>query len=411
MSVGILEVSHGPTLSEVFGFQDTIEESTGCYIGDKLKFTHLKEDYGFEVVDITVVEMPTNANKYGNKDYNCFKSKAVIRLKADCSMYNLDSSSIPNSTMLTENLKNWVGLGSKEEEGLAKDGRRAIYLCDGYEVSDKPSVHGKKEINVGVFFLPYKLVKTENVISSPFYDDFLDPCMNAIIKEGVCYSNKKVPTDLRDSLRKNLDKLAAETPVDYHPNSNNIVRDLVHPALYAYVDGVSKFRQGKSKISINEMVKEKTTDIWGRIYERSVYQWLPTPFHISRDGKCTIKEYINNLDREKNQDLYLDLEKLFELFLPYFQEVWSYAKDLDFWCMRSDGYDSLSDERPREFVKSPIDFNGKELQIITKIVEYKLQPDQAYEGVWHVEGMSHENIIMTGNSQLFSKRSYLILYI
>ena len=45
---------------------------------------------------------------------------------------------------------------------------------------------------------------------------------------------------LRDSLKKNVTKLAENTQVDYHPNSNDIVRDLVHPALYPYVEGVSK---------------------------------------------------------------------------------------------------------------------------------------------------------------------------
>ena len=35
------------------------------------------------------------------------------------------------------------------------------------------------------------------------------------------------------------------------------------------------------------------------------------------------------------------------------------------------------------------------VQVITKIVDYELEPGQTYEGVWHVEGMSHENIIST----------------
>ena len=35
-------------------------------------------------------------------------------------------------------------------------------------------------------------------------------------------------------------------------------------------------------------------------------------------------------------------------------------------------------------------------QVITKIVDYELEPGQSYEGVWHVEGMSHERIVATG---------------
>jgi len=33
--------------------------------------------------------------------------------------------------------------------------------------------------------------------------------------------------------------------------------------------------------------------------------------------------------------------------------------------------------------------------VITKIVDYELQPGQSHEGVWHVEGMSHEEIVLT----------------
>ena len=38
---------------------------------------------------------------------------------------------------------------------------------------------------------------------------------------------------------------------------------------------------------------------------------------------------------------------------------------------------------------------GQKLQVITKIVDYELNPGQSYEGVWHVEGMSHEEIVAT----------------
>jgi len=83
---------------------------------------------------------------------------------------------------------------------------------------------------------------------------------------------------------------------------------------------------------------------------------------------------------------------LFECFLPYFEEVWSYSKSMEFWNEQSEelfNYLEISE-------KTPVSFKGCELQVITKIVEYKLKPRQDYEGVWHVEGMSHENIVMTG---------------
>merc|ERR1719320_1877975 len=44
----------------------------------------------------------------------------------------------------------------------------------------------------------------------------------------------------------------------------------------------------------------------------------------------------------------------------------------------------------------PVPLQGKTIQVIPKIVTYHLSPGQSYEGVWHVEGMSHENIVATG---------------
>jgi len=38
---------------------------------------------------------------------------------------------------------------------------------------------------------------------------------------------------------------------------------------------------------------------------------------------------------------------------------------------------------------------GRELLVIPKIVEYRLGAGESHEGVWHVEGMSHEHIIAT----------------
>jgi len=41
-------------------------------------------------------------------------------------------------------------------------------------------------------------------------------------------------------------------------------------------------------------------------------------------------------------------------------------------------------------------FKGRHLQVIVKACNYILGPKETYEGTWHVEGMSHENIIASG---------------
>ena len=246
-------------------------------------------------------------------------------------------------------------------------------------------------------FVVYEL-QHYDIVESPFYDEFWNRCMKEIIEEGVCYSKSKIPDDLRDSLRKNIDKLADETEIDYHPNSNDVVRNLVHPALFSYIEGVSTLQTPDLDPPKAKKEKRRELDFWGRLYEDSKFQWLPSSFYISPEGKCSIKEYINNLEKDKFPELYTDLERLFEVFLSYFEEVWSYAKAVEFGKVE----DSLAfvefdnSRKIFDFTKPEIKFRDQELQVITKIVDYTLQPGQSYEGVWHAEGMSHENIVMTG---------------
>ena len=43
----------------------------------------------------------------------------------------------------------------------------------------------------------------------------------------------------------------------------------------------------------------------------------------------------------------------------------------------------------------PVNFRGRDLQVIVKVADIELEPGASHEGVWHVEGMSHENIAAT----------------
>ena len=58
--------------------------------------------------------------------------------------------------------------------------------------------------------------------------------------------------------------------------------------------------------------------------------------------------------------------------------------------------DDYDETNAYKFDKPKIQFRDQELQVIVKIVNYTLKPGESYEGVWHAEGMSHENIVMTG---------------
>lgn len=389
--IASIEKSQGPDtslVSDVIEFTSKHEDESGFVAGDKIILPDIKEKPGFSFIEAIAEQIPP----YDERDddlYEDFPSKLCVTVHVDSSKHDADGE-------LKKKVKNWV----------FKESIRDTMKVVNEEVIPATQ-EGNHVVKITVLVDPWYFNDDGSIdfVGSPFYDEVWNKYMNALIKEGVCYMKKKVPQTLQTNLRKNLDELASKTAVDYHPNSNDIVRDLVHPALYPFIKGVSNIKKDNKK----PPTEQEPKDFWGRKYENSKFQWLPAPFKITEDGTCLIQEYINNLDRSIFPELYADLQSLFEIFLPYFEEVWSYAKAMEFWHGEDFGFPDI-DVIPA-IEKAPVSFNGQELQVITKIVEYTLQPGQAYEGVWHAEGMSHENIVMTGkNKLLFQFKSIVCLY-
>ena len=201
-------------------------------------------------------------------------------------------------------------------------------------------------------------------------------------QSGVIISN--IPKNIKDSLLKSINDFANKSIIDYHPNSNNKVRDIVHPSLYPLITNIKKN-------------KEKT-DYWGRTYENSKYQWLPSEFSIDKDGKCKIDSYINNLPITEIE-IYSNIEKLFEYVLPQFENIWSYINAIKLYS--GDILDGTKD-----IVYKQLSLKNRKLQIITKIVKIELNNKESLEGAWHVEGMSHENIVATASCTLDQDKDF-----
>ena len=122
---------------------------------------------------------------------------------------------------------------------------------------------------------------------------------------------------------------------------------------------------------------------------------MPTEFKVDDEGTVTIESRINNLPTNHQKRIVILIEKLFEQCLPELNKCYKFCKDIKF----PNG--NVGDD---EDLAKGVKFNhplkeslyGLNLQVITKIVEYELQPGQVHpDGAWHVEGMSHENIIAT----------------
>jgi hypothetical protein len=108
---------------------------------------------------------------------------------------------------------------------------------------------------------------------------------------------------------------------------------------------------------------------------------------------------INNLPRDEHASTYDALAELFAHLLPSFESVCGYIDALELYDDRLEGEHELPQADAVARTPQPAEprsLRGRTLQVITKIVEYDLKTDETFEGVWHVEGMSHEHILATG---------------
>jgi len=225
-------------------------------------------------------------------------------------------------------------------------------------------------------------ISGNSVESTKEIDAFKKQHATQSVVENVAWSDNIIPPSLLDKFNNELDALCLQETADYHPGSRSVVRDIVHPSLYCYVDGISKLKGAQDIEFAKSLENRDGADFWGRAYEDSIFQWLPSEFYVSDKGKVRIDSYINNLDQEKYPGIYSGLEQMFERVLPMFEAVCG--------SLRNDFYGS----EPKEQINLPL--RNRTLQVIPKIVEYRVNSEENFDGVWHVEGMSHENILATG---------------
>lgn len=146
-----------------------------------------------------------------------------------------------------------------------------------------------------------------------------------------------------------ISEMMKNETIDWHPGSDNKVRDLIHPSLYCYVKGISHGSKGE--------YNDLETD----------YQWLPSEFIIDKDNNVKIHSYVNNLDHQKYPKFIPLLEKIFKQYIPGLEKV--IHKSL----------------------------NDKTLQVIVKVGSIILtkENDKYDGGSWHIEGAAQEHIAAT----------------
>lgn len=258
-----------------------------------------------------------------------------------------------------------------------------LYWNDGKNEDEEPDHDGVQ--NQVMLKMNNKWSTIQNLLDS--YQHIPTSFKNGIFKSRFYY-------EYRIRLLNEIKEFASQIPVDYHPGMNNKVRDIVHPSVYPLI--VEQKNNDSNRV-----------DFWQRPYEDSKYQWLPSEFFITNERKCQIKSYINNLPPSQ-KSLYESIENAFESVLHQFEKCWEYVNYVS--LMIDDEYYAHGHHKMEK-----VDFRGKKLQVITKIVQISLDNNELL-GSWHVEGMSHENIVATAtitleqnptfNAELLFKRIY-----
>lgn len=177
---------------------------------------------------------------------------------------------------------------------------------------------------------PKKMPLPEPAFYHPIFTERHHPC------DGAVYCDRLFPQPLSRSLETHLDALLHEMPLDLHPGSEGQVVDLIHPSLFPYISGLTQ-------VSDEEAFSE-CESIEGD------YCWLPSEFDVDESGNVTIESYINNLDRMKYSELYLDIAQVFQAMLPLYEEIMGTS------------------------------LKSKKLQVIVKAAYYFIPPGEEYEG-------------------------------
>ena len=146
------------------------------------------------------------------------------------------------------------------------------------------------------------------------------------------------------------------------------------------------------------------------------YQWLPTELDVgSQYGEGSFRSYINNLHPINDKNLFKAIETIGLRFIPLFERV---LTDLKTPYRPVDMYVSFSSweqddgtimmENPNatdkdlppyvepEIRQEVVSLRGSRLQVIVKMADIVLTPEKPEYpgGVWHVEGMENESILL-----------------
>lgn len=163
-------------------------------------------------------------------------------------------------------------------------------------------------------------------------------------------SDKIVSSELHESLCRAFETLKRDqvSAPDWHPNSNDMVQDLVHPSMYPLVYGRSRGLK-EEVVGVGDAIEKWAgkgsiipKDDWhsdprdrfhygvgsGEVppqYWSDTYQWLPANVAFQDEGAVKFTSYINNLHPNRYPEIYFTIEKLIETVLPAWDQCLALA--------------------------------------------------------------------------------------
>lgn len=159
-------------------------------------------------------------------------------------------------------------------------------------------------------------------------------------------SDTLVTKELHEAIRVAFDTLKADHTAapDWHPHSDNMVQDLVHPSMYPFVydrtgahqtecvglqDAIERWSGTGANVPKDNWQYDPARDRFSYgvgganippQYWSQTYQWLPANVAFQDDGSVRFTSYVNNLHPQRYVSIYRTIEKLIETSLPMWDQ-------------------------------------------------------------------------------------------
>eukprot|EP00035_Acanthoeca_spectabilis_P001786 m.82748 g.82748 ORF g.82748 m.82748 type:complete len:230 (-) comp11133_c0_seq1:35-724(-) len=131
---------------------------------------------------------------------------------------------------------------------------------------------------------------------------------------GVWESDGSVQPELLAQVQQRARELAASRPRDYHPGSDGLVIDVLHPSMACYVSGVT--------VIPRPVLRTVERVAFPHVEKGTVYQWLPSAVDVAADGTVRFRSCVPGFyARSANGELYATLESALTSFIPLFERV------------------------------------------------------------------------------------------